>query len=168
MKEFPVMSEQTYPIPAGFTAVTPHLVVDGAAQAIGFYERVFGADEVMRAPAPDGKRLMHAVIRIGGAVVMLSDAFPELGSHSPRAIGGSAVTIHLYVGDVDAVFDRAAEEGAMVIMPLATMSWGDRYGRLVDPFGHHWSVASRIAAPSPPTPFDVLKSAQAMFTSFMK
>jgi uncharacterized glyoxalase superfamily protein PhnB len=171
MKEFPVMSGQTYPIPAGFTAVTPHLVVDGAAQAIGFYERAFGAEEVMRTPAPDGKRLMHAVIRIGGAVLMLADAFPEVGSHSPKAFGGSAVSIHLYVGDVDAVFDRAVREGAMVVMPAATMAWGDRCGRLVDPFGHHWSIATRVASPpspSPPSPFDMLKSSQEAFANLMK
>jgi uncharacterized glyoxalase superfamily protein PhnB len=171
MKEFPVMSGQTYPIPAGFTAVTPHLVVDGAAQAIGFYERAFGAEEVMRTPAPDGKRLMHAVIRIGGAVLMLADAFPEVGSHSPKAFGGSAVSIHLYVGDVDAVFDRAVKEGAMVLMPAATMAWGDRCGRLVDPFGHHWSIATRVASPpspSPPSPFDMLKSSQEAFANLMK
>jgi uncharacterized glyoxalase superfamily protein PhnB len=171
MKELPLMSEQTYPIPAGFTAVTPHLVVDGAAQAIGFYERAFGAEEVMRTPAPDGKRLMLAVIRIGGAVVMLADAFPEVGSHSPKAFGGSAVSIHLYVGDVDAVLDRAAKEGAMVPMPAATMGWGDRCGRLVDPFGHHWSIATRVAAPpspSPASPFDMLKTSQEAFANLMK
>lgn len=166
------MSEQAYPIPEGFTAVTPHLVVDGAAAAIGFYERAFGAEEIMRTPAPDGKRLMHAAIRIGGGgVVMLADAFPEFGSHSPKAFGGSAVSIHLYVGDVDAVFARAVKEGAMVVMPVATMAWGDRYGRLVDPFGHHWSIATRIAQsspPSPPSPFDMLKSSQEAFASLMK
>jgi uncharacterized glyoxalase superfamily protein PhnB len=151
--------------------VTPHLVVDGAAQAIGFYERAFGAEEVMRTPAPDGKRLMHALIRIGGAVLMLADAFPEVGSHSPKAFGGSAVSIHLYVGDVDAVFDRAVKEGAMVLMPAATMAWGDRCGRLVDPFGHHWSIATRVASPpspSPPSPFDMLKSSQEAFANLMK
>lgn len=165
------MSEQAYSIPEGFTAVTPHLVVDGAAAAIGFYERAFGAEELMSTPAPDGNRLMHAVIRIGGAVVMLSDAFPELGSHSPKAFGGSAVSIHLYVGDVDAVFARAVQEGAMVIMPAATMAWGDRSGRLVDPFGHHWSIATRIAppsSPSPPSPFDMLKDAQEAWMSLLK
>jgi uncharacterized glyoxalase superfamily protein PhnB len=165
------MSEQAYSIPEGFTAVTPNLVVDGAAQAIGFYERAFGAQELMSTPAPDGKRLMHAVIRIGGAVVMLSDAFPELGSHSPKAFGGSAVSIHLYVGDVDAVFARAVKEGAVVVMPPATMAWGDRCGRLVDPFGHHWSIATRIAqpsSPSPPSPFDMLKDAQEAWMNLLK
>jgi len=165
------MSEQAYSIPEGFTAVTPHLVVDGAAAAIGFYERAFGAEELMSTPAPDGKRLMHAVIRIGGAVVMLADAFPEIGSHSPKAFGGSAVWIHLYVGDVDAVFARAAREGAMVVMPVATMAWGDRSGRLVDPFGHQWSIATRVAPsppPSPPSPFDMVKSAQEAWMNLLK
>jgi len=165
------MSEQAYSIPEGFTAVTPHLVVDGAAAAIGFYERAFGAEELMSTPAPDGKRLMHAVIRIGGAVVMLSDAFPELGSHSPKAFGGSAVSIHLYVGDVDAVFARAVKEGAVVVIPPATMAWGDRCGRLVDPFGHQWSIATRVAPsspPSPPSPFDMVKSAQEAWMNLLK
>jgi uncharacterized glyoxalase superfamily protein PhnB len=102
---------------------------------------------------------------------MLSDAFPELGSHSPKAFGGSAVSIHLYVGDVDAVFDRAVKEGAVVVMPPATMAWGDRCGRLVDPFGHHWSIATRIAqpsSPSPPSPFDMLKDAQEAWMNLLK
>ena len=159
------MSEPVNNLPAGFTEVTPNLVVDGAAEAIGFYKRVFGAEEVMRVPASDGKRLILGQIRIGGAVVMLADAFPEFGSFSPKAFGGSAVSIHLYVADVDVVFDRAVEEGAMVIMPVATMVWGDRCGRLVDPFGHQWSIATRIV---PAAMEQMLKTAQTLFAGFMK
>ncbi len=168
------MSTQEYPIPEGFTAVTPNLVVDSATAAIGFYERAFGAKEIMSTPAPDGKRLMQAAIRIGDAVVMLADAFPEFGSHSPKAFGGSAVSIHLYVADVDAVFARAVKEGATAIMPVATMAWGDRSGRLVDPFGHHWSIATHIAVPSSPSPpsapspFDMMKTSQEAFLNLMK
>ena len=103
----------------------------------------------MRLPAPDGGRLMHAEIRIDGATVMLADAFPEFGSQSPKALGGSAVAIHLYVGDVDTVFARAVAAGASATMPVADMFWGDRYGRVTDPFGHHWSLGTHIADPSP-------------------
>ncbi|MGF1641833.1 MAG: VOC family protein [Rhodospirillales bacterium] len=138
------MSDREALVPAGFGEVTPLLIVDGADAAIRFYGRVFEAVELMRVPAADGHRLVHAAIQIGGGAVMLADAFPEHGSRSPLALGGSPVPIHLYVADVDAVFARAAAEGAMVVMPVATMAWGDRCGRFVDPFGHHWSIATRL------------------------
>ena len=157
-------------VPPGFTEVTPSLVVDGAMAAIGFYERAFGAEEIMCTPTPDGKRVMQAAIRIGGAVVMLADAFPEFGSLPPKAFGGTAVSIHLYVNDVDDVFARAIEEGAMSVMPVTTMAWGDRCGRLMDPFGHHWSIATHAApsVPSPPSPFDVMKASQEALFNLMK
>lgn len=122
-------------------AVTPHLVCRGAAEAIEFYKRAFGAVEEMRLPAPDG-RLMHASIKIGAARIMLVDENPEWGSLSPLALRGSPVTVHLYVDDVDAVFERAVAAGATAKMPVSDMFWGDRYGALVDPFGHHWSIAT--------------------------
>src|SRR5688572_27998902 len=130
-------------VPDDMPAVTPHLVCEGAAQAIEFYKKAFGAQEVARLPGPDGK-LMHAQITINGAPVMLVDDFPDWGSHGPKALKGSPVTIHLYVDDVDAVVARAVKAGATVTMPVADQFWGDRYGKLEDPFGHHWSVATHV------------------------
>lgn len=139
---------KTQPIPAGMTAVTPHLVVAGAAQAIGFYKKAFGATEEIRLPAPDGK-LMHARIRIGGAAVMLVDEMPQCNALGPKSLEGSPVTIHLFVDDVDAVFERAVRAGAAPIMPVQDMFWGDRYGALTDPFGHNWSIATHQRDLSP-------------------
>ena len=121
--------------------VMPHLVCAGAAQAIDFYKKAFGAVEVMRLPGKDG-RLMHAALEIGRATIMLADEMPEWGSLSPTSLKGTPVTIHLYVDDVDAFFARAVKAGATAKMPVADMFWGDRYGVLVDPFGHSWSVAT--------------------------
>jgi uncharacterized glyoxalase superfamily protein PhnB len=123
--------------------VTPHLVCAGAADAIEFYKKAFGAVEGGRLPGPNG-RLMHAMIRIGESVVMLVDEMPEWGALGPKALKGSPVTIHLYVEDVDAVVKRAVDAGAKVTMPVADQFWGDRYGKLEDPFGHHWSVATHL------------------------
>jgi uncharacterized glyoxalase superfamily protein PhnB len=125
------------------TTITPHLVCHDAGAAIDFYVKAFGAVEVGRLPGPDG-RLWHGLIRIGDAALMLVDEFPEQGSLSPKALNGSPVTIHLYVGDVDATVARAVDAGATLTMPVADMFWGDRYGRLEDPFGHQWSVATHI------------------------
>ncbi len=139
-----------HPIPAGNHAITPHLVIKGAAEAIDFYKRAFGAEELSRMPfpAPDGStRLGHAELRIGDSKLMLADEFPEYGSVGPD--GNSAVTIHLNVTDADAAFARATEAGATVTMPLADMFWGDRYGKVVDPFGHHWSIAEHLEDLSP-------------------
>ena len=131
------------PIPQGFTAVTPYLTIEGAGQAIDFYKRAFGAEEIARMPGPDGN-VMHAEIRIGGAVVMLGEACPERGSFGPKALKGSPVSVMLYVEDVDAVAARAEKAGAKVTMPVADMFWGDRYGTLEDPFGHRWGVATHV------------------------
>lgn len=131
------------PVPEGYSTITPHLVIDGAADAIEFYVKAFGAEEISRMPGPDG-RLMHAEIRIVDSRVMLVDTFPQWGSKSPRVLGGSPVTIHIYVDDADALFTRAVAAGARVVLPIADMFWGDRYGKLEDPFGHKWSIASRI------------------------
>jgi PhnB protein len=124
-------------------AVTPHLVCAGAAEAIAFYKKAFGAVETMRLPGKDG-RLMHAAIRIGQARIMLVDEMPEWGALSPKSLNGSPVTIHLYVDNVDAVFARAVKAGATAKLPVTDMFWGDRYGVLVDPFGHSWSVATHL------------------------
>jgi PhnB protein len=131
------------PIPKGMTPVTPHLVCANAADAIGFYKKAFGAVEESRLPGPNGK-VMHAMIRINGAAVMLVDEMPEWGVLGPKALKGSPVTIHLYVEDTDAVVARAVKAGAKVTMPVADMFWGDRYGVLEDPFGHHWSVGTHV------------------------
>ncbi len=142
------MANAVKPVPDGFMRVTPHLVVDGAAEAIEFYREAFGAEEVQRMEAPDGKRLMHAEVKINGSLVMLVDAFPEYGSQSPKSIGGSAVTLHMYVEDADAVFNRAVAAGCTPTMPVSDVFWGDRYGKLMDPYGHEWSIATRVAQPT--------------------
>jgi PhnB protein len=131
------------PIPDGMHALTPHLVCAGAADAIEFYKKAFNAEEGGRLPGPDGK-LMHAMVRIGGAALMLVDEMPEWGALGPKALKGSPVTIHLYVTDVDATVAQAVAAGAKPTMPVADMFWGDRYGQLEDPFGHRWSVATHI------------------------
>ncbi|MGH6892187.1 MAG: VOC family protein, partial [Dongiaceae bacterium] len=129
--------------PEGMHSVTPHLICDGAAAAIDFYKEAFNAVEIARLPGPQGK-LMHAMIRIGDSAVMLVDENPDWGMLGPKSLKGTPVTIHLYVEDVDAFVARAVAAGAKITMPLDDMFWGDRYGRLEDPFGHHWSVATQI------------------------
>jgi PhnB protein len=136
------------PIPEGMHTVTPHLVCDGAAAAIDFYKKAFGATEVSRIPGPDG-RLMHAHVRIGDSSVMLVDEWPDMGAVGPNKLKGTPVTLHLYVTDVDAAFAKAVDAGATVKMPLADMFWGDRYGQVQDPFGHMWSLATQQRDLSP-------------------
>jgi uncharacterized glyoxalase superfamily protein PhnB len=130
-------------IPQGMHTVTPHLICAGAAKAIEFYKQAFGATEQARLPGPDG-RLMHAAVKIGDSQVMLVDEMPEWGALGPKSLKGSPVTIHLYVDDVDAFVARAVKAGAKVTMPVADQFWGDRYGKLEDPFGHHWSIATHV------------------------
>jgi PhnB protein len=131
------------PVPEGMHTVTPHLCCAGAAEAIDFYVKAFGAEEMCRVPGPNGK-LMHAAITIGDSLVFLFDEMPEHGALGPKAVGGTSVTIHLQVEDVDAAFDRAVKAGATVKMPVADMFWGDRYGNVEDPWGHSWSIASHV------------------------
>jgi uncharacterized glyoxalase superfamily protein PhnB len=134
-------------IPAEHEGLIPHLVCERCADAIEFYKKAFGATEVRRMPAPDGKRIMHAEIRIGGKPLFLVDDFPEFcggKSESPKALGGTPVTIHRYVEDCDAAIQRAQGAGATVKMPPQDMFWGDRYGVVVDPFGHSWSLATHL------------------------
>jgi PhnB protein len=135
-------------IPEGMHSVTPHLVCAGAANAIEFYKKAFGAVEVTRLPGQQGK-LMHAMIRIGDSAVMLVDESPEWGMLGPKALKGSPVTIHLYVDDADAFVARAVKAGAKITMPVADMFWGDRYGQLEDPFGHRWSVGTHVRDVTP-------------------
>jgi PhnB protein len=136
------------PMPAEYPGVTPYLSVNDAAAAIEFYKKGFGATEVMRLPGPDGK-LGHAEIRIGSALVMLADEFPDYGNLSPKTLGGSAVRLHMYVEDVDAFFEKAVAAGAKVLIPIADQFYGDRSGRLEDPFGHVWLVSTHTEDVSP-------------------
>jgi uncharacterized glyoxalase superfamily protein PhnB len=135
-------------VPDGFHRVTPHLVVRNAPAAIDFYKKAFGAVEKSRAPGPDGK-ILHADLQIGDSRVFLNDEFPEMGALSPLGFNGTAVTLHLFVEDADAQFKRATDAGATVIMPLADQLWGDRYGIVKDPFGHHWSIGSHVEDVTP-------------------
>ena len=137
------MAKRVKPIPDGYTAVTPYLTIKGAAAAIDFYKKAFGAEEALRMNSPDGK-VMHAEIRIGGAVVMLHDEMPEWKALSPQTIGDTPCSIMLYVNDVDAVFKRALEAGATSVMDVADQFYGDRCGGIKDPFGHKWSIATHI------------------------
>ncbi|WP_309139517.1 VOC family protein [Siccirubricoccus sp. G192] len=131
------------PVPAGYSSVTAYLIVEGAAAALDFYARAFGAREVMRLPAPGG-RIGHAEIEIGDSRVMLADECPEMDARAPAAYGGSPVTLHLYVRDVDAVVARAVAAGAEVRRPVQDQFYGDRSGTLRDPFGHVWHLATHV------------------------
>jgi PhnB protein len=135
------MSKQVNPIPQGFRSATPYLTVNDAARALEFYKRAFGAQEVMRMDGPGGK-IGHAEIKIGDSIVMLGDEMPGSSNRSPQSLGGNTGGIHLYVENADALFNQAVSAGAQVEAPIADMFWGDRYGRLKDPFGHSWSVAT--------------------------
>src|SRR5262249_53498703 len=140
---------QVKPIPDGFHSITPHIICRGAAEAIDWYRKALGATEISRSPTPDGKSLIHSLVRIGNSFMMIVDEFPQWGAVGPQTLGNSPVTLHLYVEDVDAVVNRAVAAGAKVTMPVSDMFWGDRYGRWQDPFGHHWSVATKIRDVSP-------------------
>jgi PhnB protein len=130
------------PIPDGYRTVTPYLTLTRAAQAIEFYQRAFGAQEKERMTGPDGQSVMHAEIRIGDSLVMLSDELPQMGTRSPETLGGTTGSIFLYVPDVDAAFKRAVAAGAKALMPPTDMFWGDRFAKLADPFGHEWAMAT--------------------------
>jgi len=136
------------PIPEGYPRVTPYLSVDGASDAIAFYQQVLGATERMRMPGPDG-RIGHAELQLGDSLIMLADEYPEMGIRGPKAVGGTPVTISVYVEDVDAVFDRAQAAGATVLRPVKDEFYGDRTGQFEDPFGHRWSVATHVEDVSP-------------------
>lgn len=120
--------------------LTPHIVCDGAADAIEFYKQAFCAEEMMRMPGPDGK-IMHAAVLINGAMVMMVDENLQMGIRGPNTLGGSPVTLHLHVTNADSAIERAVDAGAALVMPPADMFWGDRYGQVKDPWGHTWSIA---------------------------
>ena len=148
------------PKPEGYHTATPGITVKGADRAIEFYKQAFGAQEIMRFPAPDGKTIMHAEIRIGDSVIMLGDEIPGMGARSPQSLGGVSGTISLYVEDADAVYARALAAGATARVPVADMFWGDRSGRLIDPFGHEWSIMTHKEDLSPE---EIDKRAQVFF-----
>lgn len=127
------------PIPDGYHTITPHIVVRDAAKALDFYKKALGAEETFRMPGPDGK-VMHAEMRVGDSAMMLGEEKPEMGARSPLAVGGTSITLSLYVEDADKLFQRAVAAGAKPILPMSDMFWGDRYGVVVDPFGHQWAL----------------------------
>ena len=131
------------PIPDGYPRVSPYLCVDGAAAAIEFYKDILGAQERIRMPGPEGK-LGHAELQIGESIVMLADEFPDMGVRGPKSIGGTPVTLHVYVDDVDAVFDAALAAGATSVRPVENQFYGDRTGQFEDPFGHRWNIATHV------------------------
>jgi PhnB protein len=136
------------PIPEGYHSITPYLFIKGAAAAIEFYKKVFGATERMRMPGPDG-RIMHAELKIGDSVVMLSDENPQMGALSPQTIGGTGSGVNVYVADVDAATAKAVDLGAQLVRPVKDQFYGDRSGSIIDPFGHLWSVATHVEDVAP-------------------
>jgi len=159
------MTKRAKAIPEGYHTITPHLTVRGAARAIEFYKRAFGAKVRMRMPGPDGKSIMHAELKIGDSIVFLNDEFPDMGCPSPQSLRGTAGGLFLYVKNVDAAFKRAVEAGAQVRMPVADMFWGDRYGKVIDPFGHEWGMGTRK---EDLTPSQIRKRGQAYFNQMPK
>jgi PhnB protein len=135
------MSSQTKPIPEGYHTATPYLIVQGAAKAIEFYKKAFGATELFRMPGP-GDQVMHAEIKIGNSPIMLADEMPEMGYRGPQALGGTPVSLMLYIEDVDALAGRATVAGARVLRPVQDQFYGDRSGTFQDPFGHVWTIAT--------------------------
>ena len=129
-------------IPDGYHTATPYLIVDDAGKAIEFYKKAFGAEEKTRMNGPDGKSILHAELQIGSSRIMLNEEFPGMGPKSAKSLGGSPVVLHLYVEDVDALYDRAVKAGATPSYPVNDAFWGDRYGQVTDPFGHTWSLAT--------------------------
>ena len=136
-------SGRVNPVPKGFHTVTPVLIIRGAADAIEFYKHAFDAKEHSRALAQDGVSIAQAELQIGNSRILVCDEYPEIGITSPVTVNGSTVIVHLYVKDVDTLWRQALDSGARVLIPLEDTYWGDRYGKLIDPFGHQWSLASR-------------------------
>jgi uncharacterized glyoxalase superfamily protein PhnB len=158
-----ISMSQAQPIPEGFHALTPHLLVADAAGAIKFYGEAFGAEERYRMPGPGGKGIMHAEISIGDSIVMLCDEMPMMEYwRSPSSVKGTTVCLHLYVEDVDLAFQRAVTAGAKVSMPVMDTFWGDRYGKVTDPFGHEWSLATHV---EDLTPEEMTAGAEKFFSS---
>ncbi|MHC4944311.1 MAG: VOC family protein [Planctomycetota bacterium] len=136
------MTGKVNPIPEGFHTLTPHIIVKNGTDAIEFYKKAFNAEVIELMPGPDGKGVMHAELKIGDSFVMLAEEYPAGTSRSPQTLNGTSVVLHLYVKDVDASYDQAVKAGADATMPAMDTFWGDRYGRVCDPFGHEWSIAT--------------------------
>ncbi len=136
------------PVPPGYHTVTASLIVRDAAAAIEFYKKALGAEERMRMATPDG-RIGHAELKIGDSLIFLADEMPGMSCKSPQSLGGTANNLFLYVEDVDTSFQRATDAGVQVVMPVADMFWGDRFGSFMDPFGHSWSMATHVEDLSP-------------------
>ncbi len=143
------MAAKINPIPAGYHTITPHLIVRNAKEAIDFYRRAFGAEELCSCMMPDGKALMHGELKIGDSRLFMCEENPKMGAKSPLSLGGSPISLHLYVQDVDKAFNRAVAAGAQVVMPVKDQFWGDRFGMVSDPYGHVWSLATHIEEVSP-------------------
>jgi PhnB protein len=143
------MSKLVSPIPAGYHTLTPYLYIRGAAEAIEFYKKAFGAKEHFRMPGPDGKTIGHAEIQIGDSMIMMADEMPAMGIKGPQSLNGTSASFLLYVKDVDAAFKLAIDAGAKVTRPLENKFYGDRMGSLADPYGHEWSLATHIEDVSP-------------------
>jgi PhnB protein len=152
------------PIPEGYHTVTPYLAVDDAAEAIEYYRRAFGANERVRMAASDG-RIGHAELEIGDSLVMLSDPFPQATTRSPKELGGTSVSVFMYVEDVDAIVKRAVDAGATITMEVADQFWGDRFGSVQDPFGHSWSIATHVEDVPPEEMAERAKAAMAAMSS---
>jgi PhnB protein len=152
------------PIPEGYHTVTPYLAVDDAAEAIEYYKKVFGAKERVRMDAPGGK-IGHAELEIGDSLVMLSDPFPQSTAKPPKELGGTSVSVFMYVEDVDAVVKQAVDAGATITMETADQFWGDRFGSVQDPFGHLWSIATHVEDVPPEEMAERAKSAMAAMSS---
>jgi PhnB protein len=142
------MPNKVQPIPKGYHTVTPYLIINGAAKAIDFYKKAFGASEIMRMPGPDGK-IGHAEIKIGDSPIMMADENPQMGQKSPKALGSTPVSVVLYVEDADKVFNQAVSAGAKSVRPMKDQFYGDRMGTLEDPFGHVWSIGTHVEDVSP-------------------
>ena len=149
------------PIPDGYHTLTPYLCVRDAGAAIEFYKKALGAEERCRMPGPGGHGILHAEVKIGDSILMLSDEMPDWGHLSPQSIGNTPVTIHLFVPDVDAAIAKAESHGAKVTQPATDMFWGDRYGKIQDPFGHNWSLATHIEDVTPEQMTERMKQMQA-------
>ncbi len=141
------MAKTSY-IPTGYHNVVPYITCNNAAESIEFYKRAFGAEELYRMPTPDGK-IMHAEIKIGDSVIMLSDEFPAMGAKSPLSAGCNTASLMVYLPDVDASYDRAVKAGAKAAKPPENTFWGDRYGQVIDPSGHRWSLATHVEDVAP-------------------
>jgi len=151
------------PVPDGFRTVTPHLAMKNSREAIAFYKKAFGAEEVMVMPGPDGQSVMHAEIKIGDSIVMLHDEWPAPDApQAPSSLKGTTVSVHLYVNDCDKVFNQAVQAGATVVNPPMDMFWGDRFGKVSDPFGHQWSIATHT---KDVTPEECQQASEAFFKS---